>query len=91
MNIKTCQYVEVSEVFKDFPSAWDLFCNSDPDCTWGDNNRTLVTKDVIINALENVVDDYEDDDYEDETGTEVKKVFDMLDQLEESVYVDLEN
>lgn len=82
MNIKTCQYVEASEVFKGFGLAWDVFVNSDPNCTWGNNNRSMVTPDVIIDALENS---------DEEEQTQVKKVVKILKSLPQDMYVDLEN
>ena len=82
MNIKTCQYVEASEVFKGFGLALDVFVNSDPNCTWGNNNRSMVTPDVIIDALENS---------DEEEQTQVKKVVKILKSLPQDMYVDLEN
>jgi hypothetical protein len=84
MNIKTCKYVEASEIFKDYGLAWDVFVNSDPDCTWGDNNRSLVTADVIVDVLENS---------EMNVGAEenhVRMVVERLRELPDDVYVDLE-
>jgi hypothetical protein len=52
MKINSCAFVAASEVFDECPLAWNLFCNSDPNCSWGDNNRTLVTGDVIRSVLE---------------------------------------
>lgn len=86
MKIETCQYVPASDVFKDCPKAWSIFIDSDPDCSWGNNNRTLVTKEVILLAIENYWYD-EDEENEDGRGT----VADRLESLDESVYVDLEN
>jgi hypothetical protein len=85
MNIKTCRYVEATEIFKGFGLAWDVFINSDPACTWGDNNRSMVTADVIINALE------ESDLNVGPEANQVKQVVKILDSLEPDVYVDLEN
>jgi hypothetical protein len=85
MNIKTCRYVEASEIFKGFGLAWDVFINSDPQCSWGDNNRSMVTADVIINALE------ESDLNVGNEAKQVEQVIKILDSLEPDVYVDLEN
>ena len=85
MNIKTCRYVEASEIFKGFGLDWDVFINSDPNCTWGDNNRSMVTPDVIINALE------ESDLNVGNEANQVEQVIKILDSLEPDVYVDLEN
>lgn len=85
MNIKTCQYVEASEVFKGFGLAWDVFINSDPQCSWGDNNRSMVTPDVIIDAME------ESDLNEGNEQKQVEQVVKILRSLPQDMYVDLEN
>lgn len=85
MNIKTCRYVEATEIFKGFGLAWDVFINSDPACTWGDNNRSMVTADVIIDALE------QSDLNVGNEAKQVEQVVKILDTLEPDVYVDLEN
>lgn len=85
MKIKTCKYVEASEIFKDYGLAWDVFINSDPGCTWGDNNKSLVTADVIVDALENS---------DLNVGAEenhVRMVVEKLRSLPDEVYVDLES
>lgn len=84
MIIKSCKFVEASEVFKDCPRAWEIFVEGDPGCTWGDNNRSMVTPDVISTFFENA--DY----YENEIG-QVETVIKRLDSLEDHTYVDLEN
>jgi hypothetical protein len=85
MNIKTCQYVEASEVFKGYGLAWDVFINSEPNCTWGDNNRSLVTPDVIIDAMEN------SDLNVGPEQRQVEQVVKILESLPQDMYVDLEN
>lgn len=85
MTIKTCKFVEASHIFKGYGLAWDVFINSDPKCTWGDNNRSLVTPDVIIDALENS---------DLNVGNEQKQVefvVEKLKSVEPHTYIDLEN
>lgn len=86
MNIKTCRYVEASEIFKDCPLAWELFVDGDPGCSWGDNNRTMVTSDTISNVtdtfLENIDEKHDD---------QIRIVNSRLDSLDADVFVDLEN
>jgi len=105
MNVKSCQFVEATEVFKDCMKAYDIFCVSEPDCSWGDNNRTMVSRDVIVNAIESFsdVDDEEDDSFRtflwrdkmaggvNSTDEQVKKVFERLNTLNVHTYIDLEN
>lgn len=84
MIVKSCKFVEATEVFKDCPKAWDVFFNGSPDCSWGDNNRTMVTPDVISNCIRA-------SDYDDGDELQVKKVLKRLESIEPNTYVDLEN
>lgn len=85
MNIQTCKFVSATELFKNQNLAWDAFINSDPNCTWGDNNRSLVTPDVIIDSLE--LTDFDAGDEE----KQINVVLERLKKVPEGVYVDLEN
>lgn len=85
MKTQSCKFVTASEVFKGFGLAWDVFVNSDPHCTWGDNNRSMVTPDVIIDAME--LSDLNAGNEE----KQVEQVAKILRELPEGVYVDLEN
>lgn len=53
MKIETCQFVNSSVLFKGLQGLSDAFAGSEPDCTWGDNNRSLVTADFIRDHLDN--------------------------------------
>lgn len=85
MKTQTCQFVSATEVFKGQDLAWDAFVNSNPNCTWGDNNRTLVTPDVIIDSLE--LTDFDAGDEENQINVALER----LKKIPEGVYVDLEN
>jgi hypothetical protein len=85
MKTQTCQFVTASEVFEGQNLALEAFINSDPGCTWGDNNRSLVTPDVIIDSLE--LTDFD----EGEEEKQINVVLERLKGLPEGVYVDLEN
>jgi hypothetical protein len=85
MNIQTCKFVSASEIFKGLDRAWDVFINSDPQCTWGDNNRSLVTADVIVDAIE------QSDIDEGEQDRQVNAVLEKLKEIPQDVYVDLES
>lgn len=78
MKKLTAEFVEASEVFNGIPLAWEEFANSDPDCSWGNNNRTLVLPDVIIDALE--------ESEEPQVAVAMKRLSELGD-----TYVDLEN
>lgn len=87
MPIQACNYIEASCVFKDCPFAWEVFSDSDPDCTWGSNNRTMITPDVIIDALENA------DDCTAVQRKQIKTVLLRLSKFDKwgEPYIDLEN
>ena len=92
MNVKQCSFVESSEVFEGCPLALDAFANSEPACSWGDNDRSLVTPDVIRTAPEDAVSlpDPADDEEPTEEQKQVAIVFGRLDSVGET-YIDLEN
>lgn len=79
MKIEKCLFVCSTEVFKDHDEVWNEFNESDPDCSWGNNNRTLVSRDFLLTALEDI----------DAEGVEA--VRDRLESLPAEVYIDLEN
>lgn len=95
MIINTCKFIEASELFKDCDEIFNAFVECDPECVWGSNNRTLVTKDVITDALDKIIDRSEPPyTTEDDVELDTKKVEDFflrLDALEDDVYIDLEN
>jgi len=84
MDIKTCKYIAASDLFQGFNLALNVFINSDPQCTWGDNIHSMVDPDVVIDALEN-------SDLNKDEEHQVRLVLKRLRKLEKGVYVDLEN
>lgn len=90
MNILTCEFVECSEVFKDCPLAHDIFVNSDPDCSWGGNNRTMVTPNVLI-AILSAHEEWIESSWDKKEAKQVAKVLKRLHKLPETMYIDLEN
>lgn len=93
VQIKTTDFVEASELFKDCPRAWNLFTNSDPNCSWGDNNRTLINASYIESILSL------DDDHLEHLQTEIDTVLNRIKEVNgvlingetDDFYVDLEN
>jgi hypothetical protein len=79
-KIKTVNFVDATDVFDGCRTAWSLFLEAGPDCSFGNNNRTLVTADTIIDAL-----------HECDEHPEVDTVLERLNELGEDFYVDLEN
>ena len=82
MEIKTCRYVDASDVFEGCPDAWQSFMDSDPPVSWGDANRTMTTSELIIDALMEF-------DHEEEIAEQIDMVLNRLQKVD--VYIDLEN
>ena len=83
MEILTAEFVLGSDVFEGCRQVYDGFCDNDPDCSWGDNNRSLVRPDVILESLPG-----------DDVGidpVEIETVRNRLESLPAGVMVDLEN
>lgn len=85
MTPKTCTYFSASELFKDCPRAFTAFCYCDPECSWGDNNVSLITAGLIFDALED-----DDDEYEN-TMNQIKTVKKRLVEIGMAAYIDLES
>jgi hypothetical protein len=79
MKIDKCLFVCGSDVFRGCRETWLAFSESDPDCSWGNNNRSLVSRDFLLTALDEV----------DAKGVEV--VRERIERLPVEVYIDLEN
>jgi hypothetical protein len=67
--------------------AWSAFAESDPKCSFGDNNRTLVTPNVILNCLHELRDTGDDEGIKEE----IEIVISRLESLPVDMCVDLEN
>lgn len=103
MKIHTCQFVLSSDVFAGCQLAYDHFCEVVNDCSWGDNNRTMVAPQRIIDELESnpyYGDSIPDDDLEEmeieqpdatQVNEEISLMIERLKSLPPDVYVDLEN
>lgn len=84
ITVRTCHFVLFSEVFSGLSLARNVFINGDPECSWGNNNRTMITAQQII---ENIEDEGDGDETKVEIGTAVER----LKSIPEGVYIDLEN
>ena len=51
-TIETAQFITASAAFKGLKRLWTEFTESNPPFAWGDNNRTLVTAEAILNHLD---------------------------------------
>ena len=76
-TVQTCSFIHASQIFENFTQMWDKFCENDPNCSWGDNNRSMITKNVIEEALmhEDIPEDFQR----------------VLDSIDTNMYIDLEN
>jgi len=56
MKIKThnCTFVLSSDLFRGYRKLALQMSESEPDFTWGSNNRSLVTVEVLLNHLDGV-------------------------------------
>jgi hypothetical protein len=83
MEIKTCNFVDASDVFEGCPDAWQAFMDSDPPVSWGDANRTMTTSILIQDTLGDWFSDDED------VESQIQIVVNRLQGVD--CYIDLEN
>lgn len=103
-NKKTCQFICASDLFENCQGAYNAFSESDPDCSWGDNSRTMIDATKIKDILE----DQQDESLNKSVQDQIKTVLDRLQQIIEinllewhkdpadptyvgTTYIDLEN
>jgi hypothetical protein len=56
MFLKTIAFVNVTYLFKDYPDLMELFAGQDnAPFTWGDNAYSLITKEVFLNNIGEIV------------------------------------
>jgi hypothetical protein len=85
MRIKTCSFVDASDLFMGCPDAWQEFMDSDPPVSWGDAHRTLVSPDF----MDSVVSDIFSDD--NQIAEQLNNVLRRVRSLKYETYIDLEN
>ena len=85
MKIKTCSFVDASDLFMGCPDAWQEFMDSDPPVSWGDAHRTLVSPDF----MDSVVSDIFSDD--NQIAEQLNNVLRSVRSLKYETYIDLEN
>ena len=85
MEIKTCSFIEVSDIFLGCPDAWQDFMDSDPPYTWGDAGRTLVSPQSLEYVMELMFSDDE------KIARQFELVLNKLKTVDDNVYIDLEN
>ena len=82
MKIKTCSFVDASDLFMGCPDAWQEFMDSDPPVSWGDAHRTLVSPDF----MDSVVSDIFSDDYQ--IAEQLNNVLRRVRSLKYETYID---
>ena len=85
MEIKTCNFIDASDLFEGCPDAWQSFLDSEPAVTWGDAHRTLVSPDFMTFA---VSDCFSDDN---QVAQQIDTVLNKIKTLDFHTYIDLEN
>lgn len=89
MNIETCQFIRMSNLFKDAPQALDAFHRLDHDCTWGTNDKTLIDAQYIAGALETILQEWEGKPTN--LDKQCNLVIGRCDKLTQDILVDLES
>jgi hypothetical protein len=84
IHSQTCLFVHASDLFRGLNKLWDEFVDSAPPFSWGDNNRSLVDADSILNHLDGC------SHVTDSLVTELRKRVDLLPKGG-LTYIDLEN
>lgn len=94
-TIRTCKFIDASNLFAGSVKVWDIFKHGDPDCSWGDNNRTMVTPQTIIKVLEDHLrifgTSWHSSDDIQLVVNKCKAIIEFSKPLNEPVYIDLEN
>ena len=81
MKIKThtCTFVLCSDLFRGYRKLASQMSESEADFTWGSNNRSMVTVEVLVNHMDSVGIEYS------------KKFAQRCQEVGLQTYVDLEN
>ena len=85
MEIKTCSFIDASDLFIGCPDAWQVFMDSDTPVSWGDASRTMVSPEFMTFMLE---DCFSDDN---QIARQIDLVLNKVKNLDFTTYIDLEN
>lgn len=98
LTIHSSEYVNATELFKNCNRALAAFAYAilhkkiEFDCSWGNNQKTLIDSELIANALTKIDRSKREDDPEVELlDLEVLLVLDRIDKMPNNVYVNLED
>lgn len=92
LQIKVCQFVDFSDLFAGCDLISTAFSNSDPDMSWGNNNRTMASREAMQTAIDNL--EYDKDfveGSESDWDAQLESVESRIASLPYDVYIDLEN
>jgi hypothetical protein len=88
MLIQTVKFVDATDLFHDSDEALtDFFLNGCNDFSFGDNNRSLVTKERFLRVIDDIINDPCDDHLLPQYHCVLKRV----EALDNDTYIDLEN
>lgn len=98
LTIRSCEYVDATELFKGCSRAFASFAylilhkKVKFDCSWGNNQKTLIHPDLIADVLSSIDrSKREEDDEIQFLDLEVITVFEKIDRLPKGVYINLED
>ncbi len=84
IQVHAVPFVNASSLFLGCDLAFDYFCNSSPQCSWGDNRYSLISPQTIRDSL---VHDYEGSDL----AHQISKVERRICALPPGVCINLED
>ena len=85
ITVETVKFVRFSELLKGLNALRQQFSDSEPPFSWGDNNRSLVTAEAIMDSIDGSSAEF--------TASQVEALRKRINKLPEKgqMYVDLEN
>ena len=91
MKIMQASFVFASELFKDCDKAWCGFVEESSDCSWGDNEHSLVMCKTIALTLKNMIESAGDDPSQSILVADIERVLGRISLLPDGTLIDLEN
>lgn len=84
MEKRTCEFYDLSSLFKDCKWALGVFIDSDPNCDWGNNNHSLVKAELIYDVLDEALCECPDSE-------QIKTVMARIEEIGKDALIDIEN
>lgn len=79
----TIRYVSASQIFQGCPEAIHVFSEADVPFVWGTNKHSLISQDQFLEAIEEIAEEINTQEYE--------TINQRIDSLPDDVLVDLES